>query len=717
MSSGSSAPPGAHLTPAQSAERQYQQQQQQQMLQQQELLAQQQRLGMQHHQQQQQHQQQLQLQQQYQPPAFQHHSSHPGPQEPSPHYNPLQRRQPPRHQAHLQQQRHLHHPPPPPAQTHPSQYQQYSHQPGQQQQLQQQQSYQQKGASTSQPQPPQPQPQYSSHAALVYNEPQPQPPPPPAHMVRHASAMARAKEDRLQRLRKLRNNFFDAPLLENKYSVRQIVGEGASGVVCSAIDNSTGQPVAVKRVARGFNKVPVSIRILRELKFLRFLRGHENIVEIRDILLPDLDKDFEDVYVVFELMPTDLSHILRNKTPLSPLHIQYFMYQLLRGLFYLHSSGVFHRDLKPNNILINDVCALRICDFGLARAAFDNAPDLVYWTDYVATRWYRAPELISTHYTNYSTAIDIWSVGCIFAEMLGKGKPLFPGKNAKEQLHLMTAVIGSPSEEAILKIQSHATREFFRRAPYMPPKKFTAIYPHADELACNLLERLLDWDPAKRPSAEQALADPYFKDFFQPGKEPMGKPISPHEFDFERYPHATPDDMRRLFIEEICLYHPQYREKYMQSGFERQVSGLSDGYGMTRGTSGNFHPDRDSPGLERPSQAEAFARGMRSVQEGIEQRKSTSLPKSKLAPLNARYREKRERRREGTAQEAPVGDAAAYPLTFSQCTSAMPVTAVDAADVMEDGAELLPMEGVDVFARESLGDPGAASAMSDCHFD
>jgi serine/threonine protein kinase len=511
-------------------------------------------------------------------------------------------------------------------------------------------------------------------------------------------------------LRRLRNNFFDAPLLENKYTVSQVVGEGASGVVCSAIDNSSGQPVAVKRVARGFNKVPVSIRILRELKFLRFLRGHENIVEIRDILLPDLEKDFEDVYVVFELMPTDLSHILRNKTPLSPLHIQYFMYQLLRGLFYLHSSGVFHRDLKPNNILINDVCALRICDFGLARAAFDNAPDLVYWTDYVATRWYRAPELISTHYTNYSTAIDVWSVGCIFAEMLGKGEPLFPGRNAMEQLLLMTSVIGSPSEEAISKIQSHATREHFRRAPYMPRKPFTQIFPQADELACDLLQRLLDWDPARRPSAEQALAHPYFKDFFQPGKEPMGKPIDPREFDFERSPHATPDDMRRLFLEEICLYHPQYREKYMQSAWEREASGLSDGFGMTRGTSATLHPDRDSPGLERPSQAEAFARGMRSVKEGIEQRKSTSLPKSKLEPINARYRE---RRKERFGEEAPVGDPAAYPETTSQYSSAMPTFAT----MESDASEAYPMEGVDVFARESLGAPAPPGATNDSHFD
>lgn len=530
----------------------------------------------------------------------------------------------------------------------------------------QSQLYQYSRPAQHHPSPPQPPPNHSfnnPHYPLA----QPRPAPP-----------ARSKEDRLARLKKLRKTFFDAPLLENKYTVRQIVGEGASGVVCSAVDTSNGQEVAVKRVARGFNKVPVSIRILRELKFLRLLRGHENIVEIKDILLPDLEKDFDDVYAVFELMPTDLNHILRNKTPLSPLHIQYFMYQLLRGLFYLHSSGVFHRDLKPNNILINNHCALRICDFGLARAFFQNAPDLVYWTDYVATRWYRAPELISTHYTNYSTAIDIWSVGCIFAEMLGKGKPLFPGKNATEQLQLMTSVIGSPSDEAISKIQSAVTREYFQRQPYSPRRPFKTIFPEADELACDLLERLLDFDPAKRPSAEEALAHPYFKDFFQPGKEPVGRPIDSREFEFEQNVQATPDDMRRLFLEEIYLYHPQYRDRYFQGSADMDVSG------MTRAMSSQLHPDRDSAGLERPSQAEAFARGMRSVQEGIEQRKSTSLPKSKLEPLNARYREKR---RERIAEEAPAGDHAAYTGNASQYSSSVSTVAMTDASEMNDGEE------------------------------
>lgn len=430
-----------------------------------------------------------------------------------------------------------------------------------------------------------------------------------------------AKEDRLRRLRQLRKDFFEVPLIENKYTVQQIIGEGASGVVCSAVDHETGELVAVKRVSRGFDKVPVSVRILRELKFLRLLRGHDNIVEIKDILMPACTKNFSDVFVVFELMPTDLAHILRCKTELSNLHIQYFMYQLLRGIYFLHSAGVFHRDLKPNNILINNDCALRICDFGLARADFDDVSDVPIWTDYVATRWYRAPELIMTHFTRYSTAIDIWSIGCIFAEMLGRGKPLFPGKDGYNQLQLMTSILGSPSEDAISKVQSARVREHFRMLPHRKKRNFTEVFPDASPDACSLLEWLLEFDPARRPTALQALSHPYFREFYDSGSSPAteraARPIPQSEFQFERM-KLTPDAMRRLFLEEIALYHPQHATELL------------------------MNIERNTGDLELPSQADTFASAMRSVQEGIAQRKTTSMPKAKFKPLSDAYRARRE---------------------------------------------------------------------------
>lgn len=132
-------------------------------------------------------------------------------------------------------------------------------------------------------------------------------------------------------------------------------------------------------------------------------------------------EDFEDVYIVSELMDTDLHQIISSGQNLSDDHCQYFMYQILRGLKYIHSAQVLHRDLKPSNILVNENCDLKICDFGLARITD------IEMTGYVSTRYYRAPEIMLT-WQHYDKAVDIWSVGCIFAEML-IGQPLFPGKD------------------------------------------------------------------------------------------------------------------------------------------------------------------------------------------------------------------------------------------------------------------------------------------------
>lgn len=145
--------------------------------------------------------------------------------------------------------------------------------------------------------------------------------------------------------------------------------------------------------------------------------------------------------------------MIKANDDLTPEHHQFFLYQMLRGLKYIHSARVYHRDLKPKNILANSDCKLKICDFGLARPSLHDMPSTIYWTDYVATRWYRAPELCGSFFAKYSPAIDIWSVGCIFAEVL-LGKPLFPGRNVVHQLELITDQLGTPPPEVIAKVES-----------------------------------------------------------------------------------------------------------------------------------------------------------------------------------------------------------------------------------------------------------------------
>ncbi|XP_051145519.1 mitogen-activated protein kinase 12-like [Andrographis paniculata] len=347
----------------------------------------------------------------------------------------------------------------------------------------------------------------------------------------------------------------------NLYEIQEVVGKGSYGVVAAAVDTHTGEKVAIKKIKDIFEHVSEATRILREIKLLRLLR-HPDIVEIKHIMLPPCRREFKDIYVVFELMETDLHHVIRTNDDLTPGHHQFFLYQLLRALKYIHSANVFHRDLKPKNILANADCKLKICDFGLARASFGDSPSAVFWTDYVATRWYRAPELCGSFFTKYTPAIDVWSIGCIFAEMV-TGKPLFPGKNVIHQLELITDLLGTPSAETISKIRNEKARRYLNSMRKKSAVPLSQKFPNFDPLALCLLERLIAFDPNDRLSAEEALADPYFYGLANPEDEPSTKPISKFEFEFERR-NLTKDDVRELIYREILEYHPDMLQEHLR---------------------------------------------------------------------------------------------------------------------------------------------------------
>ncbi|XP_010554425.1 PREDICTED: mitogen-activated protein kinase 17 [Tarenaya hassleriana] len=359
----------------------------------------------------------------------------------------------------------------------------------------------------------------------------------------------------------LEKEFFTEYGEASQYQVQEVVGKGSYGVVASALCPHTGGKVAIKKMTNVFEHVSDAIRILREIKLLRLLK-HPDIVEIKHIMLPPCRKEFKDIYVVFELMESDLHHVLKVNDDLTPQHHQFFLYQLLRGLKFMHSAHVFHRDLKPKNILANADCKLKICDFGLARVSFTDSPSAVFWTDYVATRWYRAPELCGCFYSNYTPAIDIWSVGCIFAEML-TGKPLFPGKNVVHQLELVTDLLGTPSPETIARIRNEKARKYLSNMRRKERVPFSQKFPNADPVALGLLQRLIAFDPKDRPSAEEALADPYFQGLANVEYEPSRHPISKLEFEFERR-KLTREDVRELMYREILEYHPQMLQEYLQ---------------------------------------------------------------------------------------------------------------------------------------------------------
>ncbi|KMT15534.1 hypothetical protein BVRB_3g058860 [Beta vulgaris subsp. vulgaris] len=325
------------------------------------------------------------------------------------------------------------------------------------------------------------------------------------------------------------------------------IGKGAYGIVCSALNSETNEHVAIKKIANAFDNKVDAKRTLREIKLLRHM-DHENVVAIRDIIPPPRREAFNDVYIAYELMDTDLHQIIRSNQGLSEEHCQYFLYQILRGLKYIHSANVLHRDLKPSNLLLNANCDLKICDFGLARVTSETD----FMTEYVVTRWYRAPELLLNS-SDYTAAIDVWSVGCIFMELMDR-KPLFPGRDHVHQLRLLMELIGTPSEHELGFLNENAKR-YIRQLPQYRRQSLAEKFPHVNSAAIDLVEKMLTFDPRQRITVEDALAHPYLNSLHDISDEPIC--MTPFSFDFEQ--HALSEEqMRELIYREALAFNPEF---------------------------------------------------------------------------------------------------------------------------------------------------------------
>ncbi|XP_024366904.1 mitogen-activated protein kinase 4a [Physcomitrium patens] len=318
------------------------------------------------------------------------------------------------------------------------------------------------------------------------------------------------------------------------------IGRGAYGIVCSLFDTVTGEEVAVKKIGNAFDNRIDAKRTLREIKLLRHM-DHENVVAITDIIRPPTRENFNDVYIVYELMDTDLHQIIRSNQALTEDHCQYFLYQILRGLKYIHSANVLHRDLKPTNLLVNANCDLKIADFGLARTLSETD----FMTEYVVTRWYRAPELL-LNCSAYTAAIDIWSVGCIFMELLNRSA-LFPGRDYVHQLRLITELIGTPEDRDLGFLRSDNARRYIKHLPRQSPIPLTQKFRGINRSALDLVEKMLVFDPAKRITVEAALAHPYLASLHDINDEPAS--VSPFEFDFEE-PSISEEHIKDLIWRE-----------------------------------------------------------------------------------------------------------------------------------------------------------------------
>ncbi|XP_031113098.1 mitogen-activated protein kinase 3-like [Ipomoea triloba] len=326
------------------------------------------------------------------------------------------------------------------------------------------------------------------------------------------------------------------------------IGRGAYGIVCSVLNAETEEMVAIKKITSAFDNYMDAKRTLREIKLLRHL-DHENVTVLRDVIPPPVRREFSDVYIATELMDTDLNQIIRSNQNFSEEHCQYFLYQILRGLKYIHSANVIHRDLKPSNLLLNANCDLKICDFGLARPNIENE----FMTEYVVTRWYRAPELLLNS-SDYTGAIDVWSVGCIYMELMNR-KPLFPGKDHVHQMRLLTELLGTPTESDLGCVRNDDAKRYIRQLPQHPRQELAKVFPHVHPLAIDLVDKMLTFDPSKRITVEEALAHPYLAKLHDEADEPVC-PV-PFSFDFELQALGE-EQIKDMIYQEALAMNPEY---------------------------------------------------------------------------------------------------------------------------------------------------------------
>lgn len=342
-----------------------------------------------------------------------------------------------------------------------------------------------------------------------------------------------------------------------RYEVTHILGKGSYGTVCSVrdkFDPENPYSIAVKKITNIFYREVLLKRAIRELKFMSYFKGHKNIVSLIDLeFVPE--KPYDGLYCYQELIDYDLAKVIHSSVQLSEFHIKHFFYQILCGLKFIHSAEVIHHDLKPGNILCTLNGCLKICDFGLARglasqffASHVARQDI---TNYVATRWYRAPELILSH-KEYGKPIDMWSVGCILAELYGR-KPIFMGKDSLQQVHEIMRVMGNPPKELLVSYGSLRAWNICNDSIYSNQGiEWKLLYPFASEDALDLIDKILLWDMNERLTVEQALSHPFLVEVKCAEDEPSC-PLGPFDFSYETRLNSMPR-LREFLMSEVLIF-------------------------------------------------------------------------------------------------------------------------------------------------------------------
>lgn len=282
-----------------------------------------------------------------------------------------------------------------------------------------------------------------------------------------------------------------------RYTLIKEVGDGTFGSVWRAINKKTGEVVAIKKMKKKYFSWDECVN-LREVKSLRKM-NHPNIVKLKEVI-----RENDILYFVFEYMECNLYQLMKDRQKLfSEAEVRNWCFQVFQGLSYMHQCGYFHRDLKPENLLVTKAL-IKIADFGLAREINSLPP----YTEYVSTRWYRAPEVLLQSCL-YGSKVDMWAMGAIMAELFTL-RPLFPGASEADEIYKICSVIGSPTENLWAE-GLHLASDINYQFPQLPGVNLSMLIPSASDDAVSLIQALCSWDPSKRPSAAEALQHPFFQ--------------------------------------------------------------------------------------------------------------------------------------------------------------------------------------------------------------
>ncbi|CAD8120099.1 unnamed protein product [Paramecium sonneborni] len=345
------------------------------------------------------------------------------------------------------------------------------------------------------------------------------------------------------------------PYIAKKFEIIQKLGKGAYGIVWKAIDKKLKQVVALKKVFDAFHNATDAQRTFREVMFLQELNGHENVVRLLNIMKAENNKD---LYLVFDYMETDLHAVIRANI-LEEIHKKYIVYQILKALKFIHSGELIHRDLKPSNVLLNSECLVKVADFGLARSLVQNEDDgMVLLTEYVATRWYRAPEILLGS-TKYSKAVDMWSVGCIVGELI-LGRAIFPGTSSLNQIERIIELLGKPKADELESLESQLAGNILASINVSKKKSFAQFFIGASEEALDLIRRLLCYNPKIRLTAEQALKHRYVIEFSQPDEEIVS--LQPFKISMNDNKKFTIKEYRESLYADISQRKKDQRKKW-----------------------------------------------------------------------------------------------------------------------------------------------------------